>query len=192
MKAVCDFFAARQFVALCPELYWRTDPGLVLAESDAEKARAARAKVNDNTAADDIATAVDFLRQHPSVCFEVGVVGYCWGGLLSYLTAARHKPAAAVSYYGVGIDKRLGEAKNLACPTLFHFAELDTFAPPAVAAQVKEALKDDARATLHVYPQVNHAFARPGGHNFNAAAADRADLRTLGFLVEHLVGRRPA
>jgi carboxymethylenebutenolidase len=190
MKAICDGLAARQFVALCPDIYWRTDPGAVISESEGEKARACRAKVDDNQASDDIAVAVDWLRQHSSVNAGVGVVGFCWGGLLAYLTATRHKPDAAASYYGVGIEKRLDEATNLACPMLIHYAELDKFSPPEVVAQVKDKFHDDPRVTVRTYPNADHAFARPGGHNFNAKAADLAGMRTLSFFVDRLIGRR--
>src|SRR6266853_465002 len=138
MIDTCNFLASRQLVAVCPEIFWRTDPGLVIGDYNVEKARAARAKVNDNTASDDIAAAMEFLRKHPMVSQGVGVVGYCWGGLLSYLTATRHKPDAAVSYYGVMIEKHLDKAKDLSCPMMLHYAELDKYSAPEVVAQVKE------------------------------------------------------
>src|SRR5258708_5228049 len=125
MIDTCNWLASRQFVAVCPEIFWRTDPGLVIGDYNVEQARAARAKVNDDTASDDIAAAVAFLRKHPMVSAGVGVVGYCWGGLLSYLAATGHNPDAAASYYGVTIEKRLDTAKNLACPLMLHYAELD-------------------------------------------------------------------
>jgi carboxymethylenebutenolidase len=117
-------------------------------------------------------------------------VGYCWGGLLSFLTAAKHKPDAAVSYYGVGIEKHLGEAKTLSCPMMFHYAELDKFAPPEVVGQVKTAFQGKSGVTVNTYAGADHAFARPGGHNYHHASADLANMRTLGFFVETLVGRR--
>jgi carboxymethylenebutenolidase len=190
MKATCDWLASRQFVALCPEIFWRTDPGVALAETEREKAFACRGKVNDDQASDDIAAAMEFLRKHPSVNAGVGVVGYCWGGLLAYLAATRHKPDAAVSYYGVGIDKRLDNAKNLACPMMFHYAELDAYAGPDVSAKVAGTFKSDPRVTVFNYAKADHAFARPNGHNYNHAAADLANMRTLGFFVDKLVGRR--
>lgn len=189
MQAICDWLASRQLAALCPEIFWRTDPGTVLAESERETAFACRGRVNDDQASDDVAASVAFLRRHPSVSAGVGVVGYCWGGLLAFLTAVRHKPDAAVSYYGVGIEKRL-EGARLACPMLFHYAGLDQFAPPEAVARVREAFQDDPRVSVHSYANVDHAFARPKGHNYVHAAADLANLRTLSFLVEKLVGRR--
>ena len=190
MRKVCDYLAARQFTVLAPELYWRTNPGVELAETDYEGARAIRSKTDDNKASDDAAAAIGFLRKHESCTGKVGVVGYCWGGLISYLTAVRHKPDAAVGYYGVGIDKKLDLAKNLACPLMLHYAGLDQLAGPEVAQQVRETFQGDARVTVWEYPKAGHAFARPGGAHFEAASADLADMRSLSFFVEHLFGHR--
>lgn len=190
MRQVCDHLASRQFTALAPDLYWRTNPGVELAETDPEKARAIRAKTDDNQASDDVAATIEFLRQHESCTGKVGVVGYCWGGLISYLTAVRHKPDAAVGYYGIGIDKRLDLAKHLACPLMLHYAGLDQFAGPEVAEQVRETFAHDPRVIIWEYPKAGHAFARPGGSHFEPASADLADMRSLSFLVEHLFGNR--
>jgi carboxymethylenebutenolidase len=188
MRRVCDFLATRQFTAICPDLFWRAEAGVELKESEFERARALRGKMDDDQVTDDVASAMDFLRKHPACTGSVGVVGYCWGGMLAYLTAVRHKPDAAVGYYGVGIDKKLDLAKNLSCPLMLHYAELDQFASPEVAAQVRAAYKGDSRVTVYEYPKVGHAFARPGGGHFDPKAADLADMRTLSFLVETIIG----
>jgi len=188
MRKVCDFLASRQFTAICPDLFWRAEPGVELKESEFERGRALRGKMNDDQVTDDIASAMDFLRKHPACTGEVGVVGYCWGGFLAYLTAVRHKPDAAVGYYGVGIDNKLDLAKNLSCPLLLHYAELDQFASPEVSAKVRDTYKNDRRVTVYDYPKVGHAFARPGGGHFDPKAADLADMRTLSFLVEKVIG----
>jgi len=188
MRKVCDFLASRQFTAICPDLFWRAEPGVELKESEFDRGRALRGKMNDDQVTDDIASAMDFLRKHPACTGDVGVVGYCWGGMLAYLTAVRHKPDAAVGYYGVGIDSKLDLAKNLSCPLLLHYAELDQFASPEVSAKVRAAYKGDPRVTVYDYPKVGHAFARPGGGHFDPKAADLADMRTLSFLVEKVIG----
>jgi carboxymethylenebutenolidase len=193
MRKVCDFLAARQFTAICPDLFWRAEPNVQLTETEHERGRALRGKMDDNQVTDDIASAIDFLRKHEACSNgSVGVVGYCWGGYLAYLTAVRHKPDAAVGYYGVGIDKKLDLAKNLSCPLMLHYAELDQYASPAVAAQVRETYKGDKRVTVYEYPKVGHAFARPGGSHFDPRAADLADMRTLSFLVETIIGHNKA
>jgi carboxymethylenebutenolidase len=189
IRSICDFLASRQFVAIAPDFYWRSGEGIELdPTTDTEKARAIRAKTDDNLASDNAADAMEFIKKHPHCTGRVGVAGYCWGGLISYLTAVRHKPEAAVCYYGVGIEKHLDQAKNLSCPTLFHYAGQDQFAGPEVAAKVKETFAGDKRVVVHEYPKSGHAFARHGGAHFDAKAADLADMRTLSFFVEHLFG----
>jgi len=190
MRKVCDWMASRQFTVLAPDLYWRTNPGVELAETDYESARAIRAKTDDKKASDDAYAAIEFLRKHEACTGKVGVVGYCWGGLISYLTAVRHKPDAAAGYYGVGIEKKLDLAKNLSCPLMLHYGGLDQNAGPEVAKQVRETFKDDPRVAVWEYPKAGHAFARPGGAHFEAASADLADMRTLSFFFEHLFGNR--
>jgi carboxymethylenebutenolidase len=190
IRAVCDVLAKRQLIAIAPDLYWRAQPNTDLSESDREKAFALRQQTDDNLAADDVAATMDFIKGHPHSTGRVGVVGYCWGGMISYLTALHHKPDAAVSYYGVGIEKHLDEAKNLSCHAMFHYAGKDTFAGPEVAAKVKQTYAGDSRVTVHEYPECGHAFAREGGSNYVLRAADLADMRTLSFFIERLYGPR--
>lgn len=192
LRQVCDFLAARQFTALCPDLYWSVEPNAEIPETDSERARGLRMKMNDEKVTDDIASALAFLRQHPACTGAAGVVGYCWGGLLAYLTAARHKPDAAVAYYGVGIEKRLDLAGNLSCPLLLHYGGKDPFVPLEAVAQVKSAFQGRRGVTVFEYPEAGHAFARPGGAHYHHASADLADMRTLAFLVEHLIGKGKA
>jgi len=190
IRKTCDWLASRQFTAIAPDLYWRLGEGLEVPETAIDHARALRAKTDDDKAAADAFAAVESLRKHEACTGRVGVVGYCWGGMLAYLTAVRHKPDAAAGYYGVGIEKRLDLAKNLSCPLLLHFAEQDQFAPPEAVKQIRAAFQNNPRVTIWEYPNVGHAFARPGGAHFDAKAADLADMRTLSFLVEKLFGNR--
>ena len=190
LKQVCDFLASRQFTAICPDLYWRTEEGVVLKENDYERARAMRAKTDDNQAAADLNATMEFLKKHPACTGRVGIIGYCWGGMLSYLTACRHKPEAAVGYYGVGIENKLDQSANLSCSLMLHYAGKDAYAGPDVRAKVRAAHEGDPKVTILEYPDADHAFARPGGHNFHYASADLADMRTLSFLTEKLFGPR--
>lgn len=191
MKKICDFLAMRQFTAICPDLYWSVEPDASIAESDVEKGRALRMKVDDAKVVADIGAAVEFLRKHPANSTgTVGVVGYCWGGLLAYLTATEKKADAAVCYYGVGIEKHLDKAKNIECSMLLHYAGQDTYAGPDVAAKVKETLNKKT-TTVFEYPNAGHAFARPDGAHYHHPSADLADMRTLSFLVDRLIGKRP-
>lgn len=189
MKAYCDYLAARQFTAICPELYWSEAPGKVFSEDDPDTARAVRQKMDDNTVTDDIAAAIDFMRGHETSTGTVGVLGFCWGGLLAYLTAVRHTPDVAVGYYGTGIDKKLDLAKDLHCPLALHYGGQDKMASPEAAAAVRDAFKDDKRVIVYEYPDAGHAFARRGGKPYHHPSADLADMRSLSFMIDKLWGK---
>jgi carboxymethylenebutenolidase len=184
MRRVCDWLAARGFVAICPDLFWRIEPGIELDESQRDRAMALLGKLDPGKAVDDAAAAVEFLRAHSACTGRVGAVGYCLGGRLAYLLAARHKIDAAVGYYGVMIEKSLDEAKNLSCPLMLHIAGLDQYGSPEIQTQIQAALPDQ---TIHIYPNSDHAFARKGGMHYDPPAAELADLRTIEFLVRNLM-----
>jgi carboxymethylenebutenolidase len=193
LKQTCDFLAKRQFTAICPDLFWSVEPDQVIPESDYERARGVRAKVDDSAVVKDIAAAIGFLRKHPACNGEVGVVGYCWGGLLAFLTAIEEEPYAAVGYYGVGIDKHLDKASKLSCPLMLHYGGQDQAAPPETVAKVRQGLKASPKpVTIYEYKDAGHAFARPGGAHYHHPSADLADMRTLSFLVEQLIGKGKA
>ena len=189
MRDITDWYAARGFVALCPDLFWRQEPGVQLTDqTEVEWQRAFQLYqgLDEARAVADTAAAMAFLRQHPACTGKVGGVGFCLGGKLAYLLAARHAPDCAVGYYGVGIEHALTEAANIRCPLLLHLAAQDQFCPPAAQAQLHQALDGQAQVTLHDYAQQDHAFARPGGAHYDAAAAELANLRTLEFFVRSL------
>ena len=189
MRDIADWYAARGFVAICPDLFWRQEPGVQLTDqTEAEWQRAFQLYqgLDEAKAVTDTAAAMAFLRQHPACTGKVGVVGFCLGGKLAYLLAARHDSDCAVGYYGVGIENALTEAATIRCPVLLHIAAQDQFCPPAAQAQVHQALDGHTHVTLYDYTQQDHAFARPGGVHFDAAAAELANLRTLEFFVRSL------
>jgi carboxymethylenebutenolidase len=190
MRSVTDWYAAHGFVAFCPDLFWRLSPGIELTDrgDDWKKALELYMSLDEAKAVEDAAAALKFLRQHPACTGRVGAVGFCLGGNLSYLLSVRFKPDCAVGYYGVGIEKSLGEAKNLTTPLLLHIAGNDQFCPPEAQAQIDAALAGNPLVTIRVYPGRDHAFARLGGEHYDAADAELANLRTLEFLVNHLAG----
>ena len=190
LRDVADWYAAHGFVALVPDLFWRIQPGIELTDKGDDWKRAIELyqKIDEAKAVEDSAAALDFLRKRSSCSGRVGALGFCMGGKLAYLLAARFKPDCAVGYYGVSVEKSLGEAKNLSSPLMLHIAGLDKFCPPEAQAQIHAALDGNPLVTLHDYPGMDHAFARNGGDHYDAAAAELANLRTLEFFVSHLAG----
>jgi carboxymethylenebutenolidase len=190
LRDVADWYAAHGFVALVPDLFWRIRPGIELTDKgdDWKKAIELYQQIDETKAVEDAAATLEFLRKHSSCSGLAGALGFCMGGNLAYLLAARFKPDCAVGYYGVSVEKSLAEAKNLSSPLMLHIAGLDKFCPPEAQSQIHAALDGNPLVTLHDYPQMDHAFARTGGEHYDADKAELANLRTLEFFVSHLAG----
>jgi len=191
MRRVCDWLAAQGYSALCPDLFWRLEPGVELDHDDAQERKKAFTllKAFDvDTGVKDIAAALDCLRHTPSPDRRrpIGAVGYCLGGLLAYLTACRTNADACVGYYGVGIDRHLEEAHAISGRLMLHIAEADEFVDKTAQQHIQEVLAPHPKVTLHDYPGAGHAFARPGGDSYDESAAKTADERTAAFLARHL------
>jgi carboxymethylenebutenolidase len=117
---------------------------------------------------------------------KVGAVGYCLGGKLAYLMASRSDADASVSYYGVGLDQLLDEIHDIRQPLLMHIAALDKFCPEPVRQKILAAVARNPVITAYVYEGADHAFARPGGQNYNKEAAELANKRTDEFFSKNL------
>lgn len=181
MRDIADFWAAKGYVVLAPDLFWRQEPGVQLSDGSEEGWKRAFELYQgfdiDAGIADLVAT-VTYLRSDPRCNGKVGTVGFCLGGLLAYLMACRSDADCNVGYYGVGIEQRLGEADKIAKPLMLHIAEADKFVPPEAQAAVKQGLAGKPEVTIHTYPGLDHAFARVGGQPYDKAAADLANGRT--------------
>lgn len=189
VRNVADWYAAHGFVALAPDLFWRMERNVELNDKDDwNKALAFYQQLDEAKAVEDSAAALEFLRHHTACSGRAGAVGFCLGGNLAYLLSTRFKPDCAVGYYGVSIEKTLNEATNLTSPLLLHIAGDDKFCPPEAQRQIHDTLDPNPLVTIHDYPGQDHAFGRPGGEHYNAAAAELADLRSLEFFVRNLAG----
>jgi carboxymethylenebutenolidase len=189
MRDLVDGFAAHGYFALAPDLFWRLEPGVQLTDkTDAEWKRAfdLMGRFDPDKGVADIQAAVDTLRAEPGCTGKVGAVGYCLGGLLAYLTAARTGIDASVGYYGVNIHEKLAEAKSIKKPLMLHIAAKDQFVPPEAQKKIQDGLRGNPLVTLHVYPEMDHAFARVGGAHYDKACADLANGRTSTFFRQHL------
>ncbi|HEY2177737.1 MAG TPA: dienelactone hydrolase family protein [Caulobacteraceae bacterium] len=190
MRDLTDAYAAAGYLAICPDLFWRIEPGIDITDkSEAEWKRAFELfnAFDVDQGVKDLGATIAHARGDRGCSGPVGSVGYCLGGLLAFLTATRTDVDAAVGYYGVGIDARLREADTLVTPLLLHIAEEDQYVSKAAQAAILAALKNRSNAELFTYPGRDHAFARPGGDHYDAADAERAQSRTLSFFRGHLV-----
>ena len=189
MRAVADELAASGFFALVPDLFWRLEPGVQLTDkTEAEWQRAfdLMKRFDASLGVKDTQAAITHLRTVPGCTGKVGAVGYCLGGLLAYLTAVRTDSDASVGYYGVNIQTMLGEAANIRKPLMLHVAGKDEFVPPEAQQQIVDGLAANKLVTIHRYPQMGHAFARPGGKHYDQANAGLANSRSATFFRQHL------
>ena len=189
MRGIADDFAARGYFALAPDLFWRLEPGVQLTDkTDAEWKRAfdLMGRFNQDKGIEDIQATLRHLRGLPGCTGRAGTVGYCLGGLLAFLSATRTDSDASVGYYGVSIPEKLGEAANIKKPLMLHIAGKDQFVPPEAQKKTQEGLRGNRLVTIHVYPEMDHAFARVGGAHYDKANADLANGRTATFFRQHL------
>ena len=189
MREVCDWLAGEGFVACCPDIFWRIEPGIQLTDqTEAEWARAFElfGLFDVDKGIEDLKATLAHLRGHEACNGKVGSVGYCLGGKLAYLMATRSDADCNVAYYGVGLDELLGEATNIAAPLLLHLASKDQFVPPAAQDKIKAGLSGNPSVTLHVYEGQDHAFARLGGDHYDQAAAELANSRSIELLKGNL------
>jgi carboxymethylenebutenolidase len=189
IRAICDTLAKQGYCALAPDLFWRIEKGVELnpdQPDEFQRALSLMGKFDQAKGVADIQTAITTLRKDASCTGKVGAVGYCLGGLLAFLVAARTDADASVGYYGVNIDQKLAEAKSIKKPLMLHIAEADGFVPPDAQKRIKDGLKGNKLVTIHSYPGADHGFAREGGSHRDSKNADLANGRTLAFFKQHL------
>jgi carboxymethylenebutenolidase len=189
IRLTCRELADQGFIAIAPELFWRQERGVDLSTwSDAEwkKGLALYGAYDRDTGVRDVLATMRAAGQLEGASGKVCVMGFCLGGLMTYLTAARHRIDAGVAYHGGDTESYLGEARGITAPLLMHLAEEDEFISKDAQAQIKAALAKVPSATVYSYPGCNHAFARHTGVHYDAKAAALANGRTQAFLREHL------
>lgn len=187
IRSICDDFAGAGFVAVAPDLYWRQQAGIQL-DPATDEGRASAMDLmkglNRDQAVADGEAALAAARERVGGIVKTAAVGYCFGGGIAYLLAARGAVDAGIAYYGTGLHTLLEEACNLPGTLLLHIAEQDHLCPPEAQQQIVAALKPHGeRAVVVVHEGVGHAFARSGGATFDQAAADRANGLTHELLA---------
>ncbi|HEY9730620.1 MAG TPA: dienelactone hydrolase family protein [Drouetiella sp.] len=189
LKSAAEWYASNGYLAIVPDLFWRLEPGLNLNdrdENDLKKAFKYYGEFNKEKGIDDLKQVLKEVRAMKVGDGKVGISGYCLGGLMTYLMAARSDVDASVAYYGGGIDEFLGEANHIKKPIMMHFAEDDGHITRDKQDKIKNALGANPLVTIHTYAHTDHAFCRVGGQNYNMQAAELANGRTLEFFKKNL------
>ena len=180
IREVVDGYADAGYYALAPQLFDRIEPGIELGYEEADMGRGielAFQQLDHALALQDVQSAIDAA----ALQGKVGVVGYCFGGLLTWLSACELSGvAAASSYYGGGVG---GHAeKHPKCPVIMHFGERDAHIPLTEVDKVRSHNPD---VQIHVY-DADHGFNCDHRASYDAASAKLARERTLEFFATHL------
>ena len=179
VKSVTDGFAADGYVAIAPAMFDRAQKNFDVGYTppDIEKGRALRAKITVDMAMKDAQAAIDAVKG----VGKVGIVGYCWGGLVAWMASARVSGlSCAVPYYGGGIlDNADIEPK---VPVMAHFGEKDSMIP---VDGVKKLAEKHKKHQVFIYA-ADHGFNCDQRGSYNAPSAKQARERTLEFFRKHV------
>ncbi|HEY0760388.1 MAG TPA: dienelactone hydrolase family protein [Acidisarcina sp.] len=182
IRSVADGYAADGFVVIAPAIFDRIERGVQLNYS-AEGSKTAYElmnKLDPKTALFDIEAALGWVREATGG-LTAGVVGFCYGGLLAWLSATRLDPAAAVGYYPGGIGRVAEETPK--APVMLHIGTEDSHIPRSDVEKVRAAHPE---VQVFDYAGAEHAFNRDVGQTYDTVAAKLARERTVAFLRQYL------
>jgi len=181
VKHLADFFASKGYLAVAPALFDRAEKGIDLGydEKAFAKGREARGKLTDPMIVADVEAAA----QEASKAGKVGLIGYCFGGYVAWLSACQANGlAASISCYGGGVAARAGNDKPKV-PVQFHFGDRDHAIPLDDVQKIKNAHKD---VPVFVYDESGHGFCCDERDTYNAGSCERAHGRALAFFAKNV------
>ncbi len=176
VKRVTEQYAGLGYLAIAPALFDRIKRNVELPYTDLQPGIDLMMKTTNDGVLADVNAAVDAVAH----AGRTGMVGYCWGGRVTYLSACRINIAAAVAYYGGGIAQLLDEIPK--CPIVFHFGERDAFIPASDVEKIRAAVP---QGIFHLYP-ANHGFNCTDRADYDAASARLAFERSSEFFRTHI------
>ena len=188
IRRKCDKLAEQGYLAVAPDLFWRMQPGIELdpdIEPEMQEALDWMGKFDQDEGVRDIEATIKWAREETGGK-KVGAVGYCLGGRLAYMTAARTDSDATGGYYAVGVDELLREKDAIANPLILHIPTEDGFVDKETQQKMHEGLDSHPKSTLYDYEGMDHGFATEFGQRRNEENADLADKRTADFFETHL------
>jgi carboxymethylenebutenolidase len=192
IRQKCDALAQAGYLAVAPDIFWRFAPGVELnpdVEVELQEAFGYFGQFDADLGIADIEACIRAIHSgevHGVAVAKVGCVGYCLGGRLAYMAAARTDISASVGYYGVMIDQMLNESHAIANPLMLHIPTADHLVGPEAQAAIHKELDGHPKVTLHDYEGLDHGFATEMGDRRHNAGAELADSRTMAYFAEHL------
>jgi len=185
MRDFARHYAGRGHPVLVPDLFWRTEtPGGL--DYDEKGFALAWARIKDfdvDTCGKDMRVAADALRKQPSCNGKVVALGFCMGGRLAFVAAARSGVDAAIGLYGLNISKHLGEVSAIKVPTHLHYGDKDQHVPPAELEAVEKGTAGNPKITIYRYAEAGHSFFNKVRPTYDPAAAAVAATRIDAVLA---------
>ncbi|MEJ8797105.1 dienelactone hydrolase family protein [Trinickia caryophylli] len=188
IRSIAEQYALAGYVAIAPDIFWRSEPRVELGYdgADRDKAMALFKAADVEKTLGDLGATVRALKSRPETVGKTAAVGYCFGGRLAYLMAARGGIDAAVAYYGGGIQNQLDEADKLSVPVLFHFGDQDGSIPMDAVEQIKARVAGKPGTELYVYEGAGHGFNCTDRASYDQRASALALGRTMTFLASRV------
>jgi carboxymethylenebutenolidase len=188
IRQKADDWAGKGYLAVAPDVFWRQQPGLEFnpdVPQEFQEAVGYMMKHDFDAGIRDVEAVIHWIRRERGVA-KVGLVGFCMGGKVAYMAAARTDIDASVGYYGVGIDQMLNESHAIAKPLLLHVPTADGFVTPEAQKAMHDGLAGNAHVTIHDYEGLDHGFADTFGARRDEAGARLADQRTEAFFAANV------
>ena len=178
IQAICQQYATHGYLAIAPALFDRIKKNIVLDYSSIKEGRDYKMQLQDEQVLLDIAAAATTAEND----LKVAVIGFCFGGALSYLASTRLNLNCAISYYGGGIAEKYINQKPL-CPIMYHFGALDPIIPSTDVAAIQS---NHPGGVFHIYEDAGHGFNCSDRRDYHSESAELAFARSLEFLKMHV------
>ena len=178
IQAICQQYATHGYLAVAPALFDRIQKNIVLDYSSIKEGRDYKMQLLDEQVLLDIAAAAATAEND----LKVAVIGFCFGGALSYLASTRLNLNCAISYYGGGIAEKYINQKPL-CPIMYHFGALDPIIPSTDVAAIQS---NHPGGVFHIYEDAGHGFNCSDRRDYHSESAELAFARSLEFLKMHV------
>jgi len=188
MRETTDWLAAQGYLAICPDLFWRIEPGIDITDKTPEEWKRAFElfqAFDQAKGIEDLKATVAAARAMAGANGKVGTMGYCLGGRLAFMMAEQSDADVNISYYGVGLDGLLGDIGKVTRPLIVHIADKDEYFPEANRKALADGVRGHAHIACHNY-DADHAFARVNGIHWHGLSAAIANGRSAEALAKAL------
>ncbi|MDI2590752.1 dienelactone hydrolase family protein [Pseudomonas sp. 681] len=188
IRSVAEQYAADGYLVIAPDLFWRSGPRIELGYDEAGWKRAVELMnaTDVGKAQTDIKLTLNALKAQPGLVGGIAAIGFCFGGMLAYNTAANGLVDVAIAYYGGGIQNQLQRADEIKVPMLMHFGEQDSHIPMDAVKKIAERFENNDGVDIQVYPGAEHGFNCSHRSSYNQRASVEAHGNSLIFLSQNL------